>query len=166
MRLLSILTVAAAVSFVGCERKTIVIEVPTTPVPEHPESKTKTLETARLGGAIDAYAQAPNAQNDAAVQKALAELDGEIAELKELVAKRSGESQAEAEAKLRNLQQYRTTETVRFAALQAKAGVTPSVPPVDARSGGEKVEDTARKVGNTIEDAAKKVGDTVKDAVR
>jgi hypothetical protein len=37
--------------------------------------------------------------------------------------------------------------------------------PADARTGADKVEDTAQKVGRSIEDAAKKTGDSIKDAL-
>jgi len=152
-------------SLCGCERKTVVIEtVPATPVAE-PVAKTKTIETTRLGSAVDSYERNPNAENAAEVKKALADLDGEIAELEVLVVKRAGEGRDEAAAKLRNLQSYRTAEAARFTAAQAKAGLGVA-PAADARSGADKVEDGARRAGETIENAAKKAGDAIKDAVR
>lgn len=162
---LSSLALVAALALLGCERKTVIVEVaPATPVAE-PIAKTKTLETSRLGAAVDAYERRPSEETHADVKKALADLDGEIAELEGLVAKRTGDSHEEAAVKLRNLQTYRTAETARFAAAQAKAvvGVRPSV---DARSGADKIEDRAKRVGNSIEDAARKAGDAIKDAVR
>ena len=153
------------VVFAGCERKTVVVELtPATPVPE-PVAKTKTLETARLGAAVNAYERSPSEITLADVKKALADLDGEIAELEGLVAKRSGGERDEAAAKLRNLQAYRAAETARFTAAQAAAplGVRPAG---DARSGAQKLEDSAKRAGNTLEDAAKRTGDAIKDAVR
>jgi hypothetical protein len=159
------LVAAVAVTMIGCERKTVDIDVvPPTPASD-PVAQTKTLETARLGSSVDDYERTPSAENLADVKKALAELDGEIAELEGHVANRTGREREEASAKLKNLQAYRVAETARFAAAQAKA--SPGVPPsVDARSGAEKVEDTAKRVGNTIENAAKETGDAIKDAVR
>lgn len=162
---LLVCALAATFAFNGCERKTVVVEVaPTTPIPE-PVAKTKTLETSRLGSAVDAYEREPSAKSQASVKEALAKLDGEIAELEELVAKRSGSDRQEAAAKLKNLQAYRTAETLRFTAAQAKAPLTAPAS-ADARTGADKAEDTAKRVGNSIEDAARKTGDAVKDAVR
>lgn len=150
-----------AVTLQGCERVEV---VPATPIPE-PVAKTRTLETSRLGAAVDSYERNPRGVTLAEVKKALADLDGEIAELEALVAKRSGGERDEAAAKLRNLQAYRAAETARFTV--AQAGATVGVPPVgDARSGAQKVEDGAKRVGNTIDDAAKRAGDAIKDAVR
>ena len=161
--LLSSIAAIAILSLAGCDRDSVVI-APATPVPE-PVAKTKTLETSRLGSAVDAYERNSNAENLADVKKALADLDSEIAELEALVAKRSGSERDEAAAKLHNLQTYRTAETARFTAAQAKAqvGLAPSG---DARTGAEKVEDTAKNLGNSIEDAARRTGGAIKDAVK
>ena len=163
----SLVVAAVAITLIGCDRKPDVIVVESTPAAD-PVAQTKTLETARLGGAVNAYERTPSAENLADVKEALADLDGEIAELEGHVANRTGSEREEASAKLKNLQAYRTAETTRFAAAQAKAGpgVPPSVPSVDARSAAEKVEDAAKRVGNTIENAAKETGDAIKDAVR
>ena len=164
-RIFSSLALAAALALMACERKTVVVEVvPATPVIE-PVAKTKTLETSRVGSAVNAYERTPSAENHADVKKAFAELDGEIAELEALVAKRTGGERAEASAKQGHLQSYRTAKTARFTAVRAKSplGVHPAA---DARSGAEKVEDGAKRVGSSIEDAAKKTGDAIKDAVR
>lgn len=164
-RTLSLLALASACAAVGCERKTVVVRIePPAPLAE-PVAKTRTLETSRLGSAVDSYDREPTAGNHAVVKKALAELDGEIAELEALVAKRSGSSREEAAVKLKNLQTYRAAEVMRFTVAQAKAPLT-ARPPVDGRSGADKVEDTAKRVGNSIEDAARKTGDAIKDAVR
>ena len=149
----------------GCERKTVVIEVPPATPLADPVARTKTMETSRLGAAVDSYEREPSATNHADVKKALADLDGEIAELEALVAKRSGGEREEAALKLRNLQTYRAGEVARFTAAQAKAPLSPAAPR-DGRTGAEKVEDAAQRVGNTVEDAARKTGDAIKDAVR
>lgn len=149
----------------GCDRKPVVIEVSSaTPVAD-PVAKTKTLETTKLGEAVDAYERNATVENGAVVKTALAKLDGEIAELEEYVGLHTGDQRAEASAKLKNMQAYRAAESARFAAAQAKAPVSRSVP-ADARTGSEKLEDSARRAGDAIEDAAKKVGDAGKDAVR
>ena len=164
-RTLSLLALASVFTVAGCERKTVVVQIePPAPLAE-PVAKTRTLETSRLGSAVDSFDREPSDANHAVVKKALAELDGEIAELEELVAKRTGSSREEAAVKLKNLQAYRAAEVTRFTVAQAKAPLT-TPGPVDARSGADKVEDTAKRVGNSIEDAAQKAGDVIKDAVR
>lgn len=164
-RSLSLCALTAAFVTLGCDRRTVVVEVaPPAPLAE-PVAKTRTLETSRLDAAVDSYDREPSAANHAAVKKAVAELDGEIAELEELVAKRSGSSREEAAVKLKNLQAFRVAEVARFTVAQARAPLTEPTS-VDARSGADKVEDTARRVGNSLEHAAKKTGDAIKDVVR
>lgn len=164
---LSTLTFSTALAVLACERKTIVVEIPApTPTPIlEPVAKTKTLETSRLGTAVDTYLRTPSAENSADVKKAVADLDGEIAELETHVANGTGGERGEAAAKLKNLRAFRTAEVARFTAGQV---VTPLTPPVsgDARTGAEKVEDAAKRTGKTIENAAEKVGDAIKDVVR
>lgn len=161
----SALALVAAFGTFGCERKTVVIQVPApTPVVE-PVARTKTLETARLGAAVDSYEREPSSANHAEVKKALADLDGEIAELETLVAKRTGSEREEAAVKLKNLNTYRADEVARFAAAEVRAPLAAPIP-ADSRTGAEKVEHSARKVGDAIEDAARKTGDAIKDAVR
>jgi hypothetical protein len=164
-RYFPILTLSSLISFAACERKVIVIEKPSPEPVSEPIARTKTLETSRLGAAIDDFEREPTAANKAEVNKAFAKLDGEIAELQEYIAKHDGDDRAKAAAKLENMQSYRGAETTRFASAQAKSGLGIRGP-ADARTGAEKVEDSTKKVGNGIEDAAKKAGDAVKDAVR
>ena len=162
---LSVIAVAAAFSTLGCERKAVVIEIPPATPGEEPVAKTRTLETSRLGSSVDAYEREPSAENHAGVKKALTDLDGEIAELETLVAKRIGSGREEAAVKLKNLQTYRAAELARFTAAQVKAPL--AVPASrDGRTGADKVEDSAKRAGQTIEDAARKTGDAIKDAVR
>ena len=160
-RSLALFSAAGALAIAGCERKTVVVEVPTA----DPVARTKTLETSRLGAAVDAFERQPGAENHASVKLALAEIDGEIAELEALVAKRTGGEREEAAAKLRNLQTYHAAEMARFTVARAKA---PLAAPAsrDGRTGAEKVEDTAKRVGDSVEDAARKTGDAIKDAVK
>ncbi len=171
MNRLPLLVAVACLATAACERKTVVITVPQpTPVAEptalaEPVAKTKTLETFRLGSAVDSYEREPTAEHHATVKKALAALDGEIAELEALVAKRTGEGRQEAAAKLQNLQTYRTAEMARFTAAQGKAPLVESSSP-DARTGADKVGDAAKRTGRSIEDAARRTGDAIKDAVR
>jgi hypothetical protein len=164
-QLLPAFLVTIALAHSGCERKPVVVELPpATPVVEV-VPKTKTLETMKLGMAVDNYEREPTTEHAADVKKALADLDGEIAELEALVAKRTGTEREEAAAKLRNLQAYRTAELARFTLAQAKPGaVVPE--PRDGRTGAEKVEDAARRTGEAVGDAARKTGDAVEDAAR
>ena len=159
------MSTAALLSTQGCERKTVIVEtVPATPLAE-PIARTKTLETSRLADAVNAYHSEPTSENHARVKKAVAELDGEIAELEELVAKRAGSSREEAAVKLRNLQAFRTAEVARFTASQVGAPFAAPAAP-DARTGAEKLEDGVDRAGRTIEKGARKAGDAIKDAVR
>lgn len=157
--------VVAVLCATGCERKTVVVEVAPPPPVAEPMARTKTMETSRLGAAVESYEREPTSANHAYVKKALADLDGEIAELEALVAKRGGSDREEAAVKMRNLQAYRAGEVARFTAAQAKAPLT--VPASrDGRTGADKAEDAARRVGDSIENAARKTGDAIKDAVR
>ncbi len=162
--LVPILAISSLLGLAACDRQVVVVEKPSTPIPE-PVAQTKTLETSRLGETVDLFEREPTAGNSAAVKKALAELDGEIAELQEYVATHDGDKRVKAAGKLKNLESYRAAETLRFTAAQAKAPLS-NREPVDTRSGAEKAEDSAKKVGNSIEDAARKTGDAIKDAVR
>jgi hypothetical protein len=164
-QLFPVFLVGLAFATSGCERKPTVVEPsPSTPVLDV-EPKTKTLETMKLGRAVDVYEREPTTEHAADVKKALADLDGEIAELEALVAKRSGAEREEAAVKLRNLQTYRATQVMRFNVAQAKPGI-PAPEERNGRTGAEKVEDAARRAGQSIEDAAKKTGDAVEDAAR
>jgi AraC-like DNA-binding protein len=57
---------------IGCGRRTVQVIVPATPASD-PVAQTKTMETARLAGAVDAYERTPSAENLAEVKKALAD---------------------------------------------------------------------------------------------
>ena len=172
---LAILLALAIVGFFGCERKPVATSPGPAPVESEPVAKTKTFETARLGAAIDGFEKQPSERNAAAVKKALANLDEEIGELHERIARTTGPDRDEAAVKARNLESYRTGENLRFQ--KAQAGMRSGNPAADGRTGaakiedgarrvGEKVEAGARKVGDTVEDAAKKAGDAIKDATR
>lgn len=150
----------------GCEKNTVTIATPSpTPVILEiaPRTATNTLETKRLGLAIDQFVSAPSAVNSADVKKAFAEMDVEIAELESRVAQTTGQDRAEAQAKLTNMQTYRAAETARYAAASL---AVPMVSPVhvDTRTGAEKVEDSLRNAGDSIEKGADNVGDKIKDA--
>ncbi len=137
-----------------------------------PISATKTLETSRLGRAIDSYERDPSPVHEADVEKAFADLAGEIAELQERIDKTTGSDRADASVKARNLMDYRDAEKLRF----AKAKAVSTVPQGDGRSGAQKiedgvkhaadkVEDAAKDTGNAIKRAAEKTGDAIKDAI-
>lgn len=66
-----------------------------------------TPETEQAEEAVKEYKTAKTPANAAQVREALAELDREIAELEALAAKREGEEEAEAQAKLRDLKRQR-----------------------------------------------------------
>ncbi len=141
-----------------------------------PASDLKTLETSRLGRAIDTYSQEATPLNRADVEKAFAELNGEIAELEERARTTTGSDRDEALAKARSLTAYKHAEELRFTAVRVLPNGD-ALPPVDTRSGAQKIEDGAKDAASSVEDAAKdaadaigdameKAGDTIKDSVR
>ena len=136
------------------------------PVPSvEPVAITETFETDRLGVAIDAYEKAPTAENQSSVNLAFAKLDVEIAKLEDRVVKTDGAGRAEATSKLNNMQNYRKDEVLRFT--KDQNGQTQNAnPPVDSRSGTQKVKDTAVMVGDKVENGAKDVGSTLKNAAK
>ena len=150
---------AAGLLVAGCRRETRVIIETTPPAPTPlPVSHTDTFETRALGREIDTFERTPSAVQSARVKKAFAELDGEIAELVEYVAKKTGEGRAEAARKLADLRTYRGAEHTRFVLLDAR--MLPQ-----ERLGAERGEGVGEKIGGKIDDAAKKVEEGVKDAV-
>ena len=171
--------VILAVSMVGagCNRQPVVIQTapPPTPVPQiapamavvpevlrvpvAPVARTENFETHALRREIDAFDRSPSAVQSARVKKAFAELDGEIAELIEHVARKTGDEQAKAARKLADLRTYRDAEQVRFLRLEALA-------PLQTRAASEPLRDegTGEKIGQKIDDAARKVENKLRDA--
>lgn len=169
-RLFVTASMLGALTFTACQRRPVTEETK----PPMPSAKTTTFETGRLGAAIDAFAQAPTAENQSSVNLALAKLDNEIAELETLSLRANGSDRADATAKLGNLKTYRAEEMARFVKLQVGTASDASSP-ADSRSASQKLEDTAekvgdkiegnvRKVGESIENAAEKTGETIRDA--
>lgn len=148
-------------SMTACQRKSPTDDAPA--APPTPSAKTTTFETGRLGAAIDNYASSPTEQNRASVNLALAELDGEIAELEDSRLTLIGDRRAEVAAKADNLKSYRADESARFAKVQA-GSVFDATPLPDSRSGAQKLEDTAVKVGDKVQEGAQKVGQSLEDA--
>jgi hypothetical protein len=79
-----------------------------------PESQAKSQEAVRLADAVNAYAREQNAENDAAVRKAMADLDSEKTVLEDLVAKRHGRERQKVAARLLRLNADLSEETTRF----------------------------------------------------
>ena len=185
-------TIGAALTFAACERKSTTVEMPLPanpvvqaippgppvtqsalpvdqmPQPIHPAQPvaiTETFETTRLGDAIETFEKAPTAENQSSVNLAFAKLDVEIVKLNDRVARTDGVDRAEASAKLTNMQNYRKDELLRYTKDQDNLAIS-SNPPVDARSGAQKVKDTAVMVGDKIEDGAKDAGRTLKHAAQ
>ena len=111
-----------------------------------PVAKTTTLETERLGAAIDTFEDTPTVENQSSVRLAFAKLDGEVAELDDRVVRTDGSDRAEASAKSVNLQRYRDAEMVRFTRAQEGAYLDKSLP-ADSRSAAQKVRDANIMVG-------------------
>lgn len=113
-----------------------------------PVSGTRTFETAGLEQAITAYRSQPTEQNRAAVDKAFAELDGEIAELKQKAASASGDQKVEIERKLADLEAYRAKQHASYAGERAESA---------AESAKDAVKDAAKEVGGAIESAGEAI---------
>lgn len=155
----------------GCNRQQpVIIETAPSPPPATPVARTETLETHALRREIDTFERTPSTVQSARVKKAFAEIDGEIAELIEHVAKKTGDERAKAARKLADLRAYREAEQARFLRLEALAplqGRRAAEEPPSPREGtaeriGEKIDDAARKVENKLRDAA----ETVRDKTR
>ena len=164
-RILSALATATLLA-AGCNRQPpVIIEGTPPPSPPTPVARTVTFETHALRREIDTFEHTPSVVQGARVKKAFAEIDGEIAELIEHVAKKSGSERAEAALKLADLRAYRDAEQVRFLRLEALAPSQPrQVTEQPARDGtaekvGEKIDEAARKVGNKVRDAAEVIRD-------
>ena len=156
-----ILTITvAAVLAAGCNRQPrVIVEVaPSAPTPL-PVARTVTFETRALGREIDTFEQTPSTVQRARVQKAFAEIDGEIAELVEHVAKKTGDARAEAARKLADLRAYREGEQVRFARLEVQKPFRAEEPGAPTRGDG-----TAEKIGEKIDRTANKIEDKIRDA--
>lgn len=150
-----ILAGALALATVACEKKPEVVEKP---VPA-----TSNLETSTLGTAIDGYVANSTSGQAALVDKAFAELDGEIAELDRRVADVTGAERTEAQAKADNLRSFRDKERLRYTEAQARAKTNEVK--ADTRDAGDRVEETARDAGEKVKDAAEAVKDSVENTV-
>ncbi len=126
------------------------------PIAEKPASAIDTMETSRLGTAVDAYVAVPSKQNAAAVDQAFAKIDSEIAELERRVAETSGQAQVEAQVKERELRDYRDKERLRYTEAQTRA---------KAAAASDKVEKASDTAGDKIKDAAESVKDGVDHAI-
>jgi hypothetical protein len=115
-------------------------------------SATKTFETTEVDQAITAYRANPTEQNKAMVEKAFAELDVEIAELKQKAASESGEARIETARKLADLQAYREKQRANYSGERAEAA---------AESAEHAMEGAAKDVGRAIE----KTGEAIREAV-
>jgi len=133
--------------------------------PPEPIAATKTFETSRLGRAIDTYVMEPTPLNDAAVEKAFADIAVEVAKLRERVEKTIGTDRDEALLKAQNLTDYRNAEGLRFE--KAKATATRELnTPVDSRSAAQKIKDGTKDVVNSVEGAAKNTGNAIEHATK
>jgi len=164
MKTCSLLLLTTLVA-VGCNRQPRVVIVEPSPPPV---ARLETMETQLLGRESDLFEQTPSAEQSARVQRAIAQLDGEIAELVEIVARESGTPRAEADRKLNDLRRYRAAEGARFLRLQAlapsMATPIPSQTAVTQADGTlERVGEKLDKAGDKIQDAARAVGDAVRD---
>lgn len=168
-RIILATSILGAFALTACERKqaTENMSPPINPTMQSasPVAQTSTFETSRLGLAIDTFEKAPTVENQSTVKLAFAKLDGEIAELQDRAVKTGGSDHAEALAKSRSLQVYRDAEMLRFTKDQDRLALDAN-PPVDSRTGAQKVKDAAVNVGDKVEDGAQKVGRTLDKAAR
>lgn len=149
------LAFAATLLLAACDRQPQVVEKPT--------PATANLETSRLGQEIDRYISNPTTEQAATVDKAFAELDGEIAELDQRASQVTGAERDEAQAKASNLKAYRAKEQMRYT--EAKARAQANAAAESTQGVGEKIEEGARKAGEGVKDAAEAVKDGVDHAV-
>ena len=128
----------------ACKKEeTVTVTLPSaTPadLQQTPAAPTKTLETKKLGAAVDEYVGLPNDVNAAEVKQAFADLDGEIAELQSRVAQTTGNDQAEARAKLENLQTYRAAEFARFSVASVKLPAPGATPTCAGEAAGSRAD--------------------------
>ncbi len=158
--LFAVLTVASALTFTGCEKKPTA-EAPATAT-EAPVAKTKTFETVHVSAAIDAYISAPSDDKAAAVDRALAELEGEIAELRQQIAKASGDEHVEVGTKIQNLSEFHTKEKARYTT--AKAGAAVGAVKEEAEKAADAVKDGADDAADDAKDATEDAKEAIKDA--
>lgn len=148
----------ACVLGAGCERKpTVVVEAP---LPNPPAARRVSLDNFDahdLRKEINLFAERPTDVQAARVQKAFAEVDGEIAETMERAAKRSGEDRANANVKLADLRAFREAEHSRFNRVQASTPVIAEPRESVGERVGEKVDDAARGVGRALQDVGKAI---------
>ena len=140
--------------FASCERRSETVQETKVaePTKAEPVSATTTFETTGLDRAIEAYRANPTEQNGAAVDKAFAELDIEIAELKQKGATATGNEKIDTDKKLSDLQAYRNKQRANYIGEKAKAA---------AASAGEAIKNATEDVGRAIE----KTGEAIKKAV-
>lgn len=141
-------TAAAVAGLTACQRKSdaAVVATPTPAI----DSPAKSQEAARLTKAVNAYAREQNAENDAAVRKAMADVDSEMAELEDLVAKRHGREREKVAAKLRYLEANRSEETTRFAGIQSRTSLAPDVLEGPAGTGKAGIDDNVARKADDI----------------
>ncbi len=155
------LVCAATLAGLGCDRSPrVTIETP--PPTPTPIPRAELVEISGLRAEIDAYATAPSAVQAARVEKAFAETDVAIAELKDRVSRTEGDLREDAARRLAELRAFRDGESVRFRGLQSAARSRDPNFKGGAEKVGEKIDDAARKVGEEIKDAA----DAIRDRVR
>ena len=130
---------------------------------EKPTPQTTNLETNRLGTTIDAYVQAPNLERAAEVDRAFAELNGEIAELDQRAANSNGDVRATAVSKAADLRSYRDKEHIRY--LEAQVRAKSDEAKQSSSDMTEKLKDAAQKTGEGVRDAAEAVKEGVEKSV-
>ena len=115
-------------------------------------------EAQALKSALEKYEKEATPSNEAAVDQAITDVNGKIAELQEKAAKATGPEKDEASAQVKSLTEFRNEETARFA--KAKAAPTPAEP----QSSLQKLEDGAKDAGEAIKDTAQSAGEKLKEA--
>lgn len=126
-------------------------------------------EAQALKNALEKYEKEATPSNEAAVDAAITDVNGKIAELQEKAAKATGPEKDEASAQVKSLTEFRNEETARFA--KAKAAPTPAEPQSSlqkledgAKNAGEAVKETATKAGDSLKETAAKAGEKLDDA--
>lgn len=115
-------------------------------------------EAQALKAALEKYEKEATPPNEVAVDQAITDLNGKIAELQEKAARATGAEKEEATAQVKSLTEFRNEETARFA--RAQQSPTPAEP----ESTLQKLEEGAKGAGNAIKETAEDAGDKLKEA--
>jgi len=129
--------------------------------------------TNQLQAAITAFGDEPTKTSAAEVDRAFAEFDMELSELKLKRNSTEGPDLAELETRIKQMEATRLSEKLRYTKLRADAGMkavkeeagqTAQTVKEQAQQTGETIKEAANETGNALEQAAETTGDQLKEA--